>query len=307
MTVRVALAANAGSGNGPGVSRSDILRALDSVGIATDSILVPPERFAEAVRDVASGYDAVVAAGGDGTVSAVAQGLVGLDTRLAVLPLGTLNHFARDLGIPLGLTEAARVVATGEVRAVDVVEVNGQVVVNNSSIGGYPIAVALRDDIRARTGTGKWRAMSLAAARVFARFPVVDVDLTIDGETMHVETPCLFVGNNSYAVDGLSLGERARLDGGVLCVCTVDDRSRRRWVLLALRALVGRASGDPSVTIVTARRVRVDTGVGEIPVSVDGESLVLRQPLDYRVRPGALKVLVPGTQGDQKIENGSLA
>src|SRR6185503_16647759 len=104
----------------------------------------------------ASDADAVVIGGGDGTVSAAADRAVRHGKPIGVLPLGTLNHFARDLGMPPDLRDAVRAIATGVVREVDVGEVNGRVFVNNSSIGVYPTVVRDRDEQRLRFGRGKW-------------------------------------------------------------------------------------------------------------------------------------------------------
>ncbi|MDP9258013.1 MAG: diacylglycerol kinase family lipid kinase, partial [Actinomycetota bacterium] len=105
----------------------------------------------------------------DGTVSAVAAALAGTSTPMLVLPAGTLNHFARDLGVPLDPAEAALLVRDGARRQVDVAEVNGRVFVNNSSIGAYPIAVALRERLQDNGARGKWRAMARDRLRHPAR------------------------------------------------------------------------------------------------------------------------------------------
>ncbi len=102
----------------------------------------------EAAAKAAVDFDVVAAMGGDGTVNAVAGALAGTPTPLLVLPAGTLNHFARDLGLPLDPAEAALLVRDGVRREVDVGEVNGHVFVNNSSIGAYPLTVALRERLQ---------------------------------------------------------------------------------------------------------------------------------------------------------------
>ena len=163
-------------------------------------------------RAAVDGCARVVAGGGDGTISTVAALLAGTDKALAVLPLGTLNHFAKDLGLPLELEAAARVAATGRVVRVDVGEVNGRVFINNSSIGLYPRLVRRRQQQQDRLGRGKWAAFLFAGLSVLRRYPFLDVRLEADGRTFSRRTPFVFVGNNDYLMDGLQIGARARLD-----------------------------------------------------------------------------------------------
>jgi diacylglycerol kinase family enzyme len=119
--------------------------------------------------------DAIVASGGDGTISAVASRLVNQEIPMGILPTGTLNHFAKDLGIPLDLAGACGVIAAGRVRQVDVGKVNDRTFINNASIGLYPHMVKKRDEIRERLGRGKFVAMFFAFLTVFRRYPTVRV------------------------------------------------------------------------------------------------------------------------------------
>jgi diacylglycerol kinase family enzyme len=138
--------------------------------------LVPGSRISERIKDeLASSqerarrhFDIVVVGGGDGSVSAAASVLAGSNISLGILPLGTLNHFARDLGLPLELEGAVRLIAAGRVRLVDVGEVNGRVFLNNSSLGIYPHLVAERDRYR-RHGPARWLAAVFALCRVLWR------------------------------------------------------------------------------------------------------------------------------------------
>jgi len=197
------------------------------------------ERAREAARvDV----DVVVAVGGDGTVSTVAGALAGTDKPLGVLPLGTLNHFAKDLGVPLVLDEAVRTIAAGHQRRVDVGEVNGHVFINNCSLGVYPQIVRQREERRLRRGFNKWLALALACLSVFRRHPLLTVRLAVGANSERLTTPLLFVGNNQYETNLLAVRGRAALDRGELCVYLVRGRSRFTLPRLALLALVGRLS-----------------------------------------------------------------
>ena len=240
----------------------------------------------------ASGADVVVAAGGDGTVSSVASALAGSATPLGVLPLGTLNHFAKDAGIPLDLARAVQVIVERHVTRVDVGEVNGRTFVNNSSIGVYPDIVVQRDELR-RQGHRKWTAFALATARTLRRYRGVTVRITADGSTETARTPFLFIGNNEYHVDGIRLGGRDRLDAGRLFAYLAPRlRSRDLPKLLAL-ALFGRARAHEGLECFAAVELHVATRRGRLRVALDGEVALMKTPLHYRVRPQALGVIVP--------------
>ena len=138
---------------------------------------------------VRNGSFAVAAGGGDGTVSAVASGLIDSECALGVLPVGTFNHFAKDLRIPLDVERAAQTIATGEIRRVDVGEVNGRIFVNNSSLGLYPSMVHGREQGQ-RLGRGKWIALFWATLAVLRRCPLLSVRLTSrDGQQLMRRTP----------------------------------------------------------------------------------------------------------------------
>jgi diacylglycerol kinase family enzyme len=170
--------------------------------------------FTEVARAAGARTSIVVAAGGDGTVSRVAAGLVGTPAVLGVLPLGTLNHFAKDLGIPLDLEKAIATIAAPRIGRIDVGRVNDRVFVNNSSIGIYPSIVDAREELR-RLGHRKWPAFALATFRVLRSHRGVVVRIDADGRQSVWRTPFVFVGNNEYELDGIHLGVRVALDGEI--------------------------------------------------------------------------------------------
>jgi diacylglycerol kinase family enzyme len=240
----------------------------------------------------------VVAAGGDGTQSAVAAALAGTDTPMGVLARGTLNHFAKDLGVPLDLDAAARAIATGRPRPIDVAQVNDRVFVNNSSIGLYPHVVRHRDKVRQRLGHGKWYAMFLAVVAIFRRFPLVRLRLVVNGESWLRTTPFVFVGNNEYEIERLDLGVRKSLEAGNLCVYFPNRASRLGVLGLALRALLGRLRQASDFNALRATEAWIDTRRTLLPVALDGEVDHLVPPLHYRIRPKALNVILPDPAPD---------
>jgi YegS/Rv2252/BmrU family lipid kinase len=201
--------------------------ALSKAGVASEVLLVEGKDCAARAADhVKQGTGLIIAAGGDGTMGAVAGELAGSKSSLGMLPLGTLNHFARDLGIPNDLDEAAKLIASGTARQVDIAEVNGRAFVNNASIGLYPLMVMDRDAQRQRLGRSKRLAMLVASLRTMARFHKRRLVLTTDGGEARVDTPMLFVGNNDYRLALPSAGRRDVLDDGQLCVDGDAGRSR---------------------------------------------------------------------------------
>lgn len=271
---------------------SELFRAANvTVRMFTPASAAEIEEAARAA--VAAGAAAVVAAGGDGTVRTVASALVGSETPFGVLPLGTLNHFAKDLGIPIDLEQAVRAIAGGLTTSVDVGQVNDRIFLNNSSIGIYPNIVIERERLRSQ-GHRKWTAFALASMRIVRRYRGVVVRVDRHGRTQTVRTPFLFVGNNEYQIDGIRMGGRTRLDRGRLFACLAPRVHTRDLPKLFARAVLGRAGPDALESFTTSE-LHVETLESRrIRVALDGEVVMMATPLAYRVRPLALRVLVPG-------------
>jgi diacylglycerol kinase family enzyme len=246
---------------------------------------------AEAAR--AAGIAALVVAGGDGTISAAAGILAGGELPLGILPLGTLNHFARDAGIPLDLEAAVAAIAAGRTRRVDVAEVNGRVFVNNSAVGLYPELVREREAQQRAFGRSKRLAMLVAGARAFWRFSRRRLTLRIEGREAPVDTPLLFVGNNRYEVNLFALGKRETLDAGELCLYAVRARSRFGLFWAGIRGIFGRLDQQRDFVTCYAREAEVSSDRAAMIISTDGETVRMDTPLRYRIRPKALKLIVP--------------
>lgn len=238
-------------------------------------------------------YKVVVAAGGDGTINSVAAAIIDTDKVLGVLPLGTLNHFAKDLGIPIDLQQAARTIIAGHTIDVDAAEVNNRIFLNNSSLGLYPMIVREREK-RQRLGFRKWPAFVWATFQALRRNPFLDVRLRVNGELIDRTTPFVFVGNNEYAMDLLNIGARERLDRGELSIYITHGTSRLKLIALALRAVVGRLRNDKDFLALRSDELTIHTARKRVRVAFDGEIEVMEAPLHYRIRPRALRVIVPG-------------
>ena len=239
------------------------------------------------------GEPLVVVGGGDGTISAAASALAGTETRLGILPLGTLNHFARDLSIPADLKEAAELIAAGKERRVDVAEMNGHIFINNSAIGLYPLMVLDRDLQQKRLGRSKRLAMIVASARTLMRFRHQRLALTINDERELIDTPLLFVGNNDYRIDIGAAGQRESLDDGQLCVMVMRKKTRAGFIAAIIRALFDRARDDDMERIDGVERLRVASWRSQLSVALDGEVMREAPPLEYKIRKRALRVIAP--------------
>ena len=237
-------------------------------------------------------YDVIVAAGGDGTINTVAAAVIDSDKILGVLPLGTLNHFAKDVGIPTDLQEAARTIIAGHTIRVDAAEVNNRIFLNNSSLGLYPMIVREREKHQ-RLGFRKWPAFVWATIQALRRNPFLDVQLRVNDELLDRTTPFVFVGNNEYAMDLFNIGARDRLDKGELSIYITDGTSRLKLIGLALRAVVGRLRNDKDFLALRSDEVKIQTARKRVRVAFDGEIEVMQAPLHYRVRSRALRVIVP--------------
>jgi diacylglycerol kinase family enzyme len=300
---RALVVLNARSGTGCTQERADELRELCAREDLQAEIVLAEggDAMFEAVdRAQGDGYNLVVAGGGDGTQSAIASRLAGTGLVQGVLPLGTLNHFAKDLGIPLKVEDAIRTLATGRVLQVDVGEVNGRTFINNSSLGLYPEIVRERELQQLHLGKSKWRALASAALHATERRVGMAVRVESPDEQQVRRTPFVFIGNNRYIMEGLSIGAREALDRGELALYMGKRRGRLALVQLALRALTKTLDQADDFEMLTGPAFVVDTTGERVRVATDGEVCMMDSPLHYRIRPRALRVMVPAAKEEEK-------
>jgi diacylglycerol kinase family enzyme len=267
-----------------------IVRARERLPDAETLELGPGVDLADAVTRAVSDGRVVVAAGGDGTVNAVVQHLVGRGT-LGVLPAGTLNHFARDLGLRDPNT-AVEALQGGQARSIDVGRANGTFFVNNAGLGLYPEGVQERE--RSEDQWGKLAASLGAATRLLRTASPLTGTIEADGDRRALFAWVVFVGNNRFGTVPGRLGARTRLDEGVLDVGVVTagrravSRAKTAW-----RLAKGKPWQTRRLVRTEARRVVVRLHGPARPVSLDGEQLDPTDSLEVRLVPGGLRVLVP--------------
>jgi YegS/Rv2252/BmrU family lipid kinase len=293
--VRYDVIINAGSGTGNDASvQQQVEAAFQALGAKAHVALAHDgaEVIRMAQRAVAGNAEIIVAGGGDGTISSVAGVVIDANKTLGVLPFGTLNHFAKDLRIPLELAGAVRTIVEGQEMTVDVGEVNGEIFINNSSLGLYPNIVREREK-QQQLGWGKWPAYLWAGLAVLRRYPFLNMRVGVDGTELTTRTPFVFVGNNEYEMERLNVGTRACLDKGQLSLYMANRTGRLGLLRLALRALVGRLRQEKDFVALCTKEIWIGSRHKRLRVARDGEVTTMKPPLHYRVLPAALRVLVP--------------
>jgi diacylglycerol kinase family enzyme len=269
-----ALIVNPRSGVG-GPSVEELVRAAEAIGVSAH-VLHDGEDLVELARTVDA--DVLGMAGGDGSLGVVAQVAVERDVPFVCIPWGTRNHFAIDAGLAADDPLAALAAFAGRERRVDIGRFGDRVFLNNVSLGVYGRLVHRRERGRRRDEAfARLRALATSLwrdRRWIRRF-------RIDGQVVHASV--VLVSNNAYLEELTSLGERQRLDGGVLALYAARGFRRLHW------------------TEHTAPRFRIEAR-HSMHAAVDGEPAVLESPLELRVDPKALRLLVPpaaGTESDQ--------
>lgn len=278
-----------------GVEPAAVRDAFARAGVVAEVRVVPPAEIEAALRAALDASpDAVIVGGGDGTVRSAAAVLAGTGITLGVLPLGTLNHFAKDLGLPTGIDETISALATGPAVDVDVAEVNGQVFVNNCSLGSYPEAVRRREALRRQRGHRKWWAMCQAVLHTFVRLRRLRLRIAVDAHPARmVRAPFVFVANNRYSGHLLSANLRPTLDGGRLWVYTAHAHRHLTILRMFFQSLFRRIDTADALEAQAGQEVVIEHPGGGLAAAVDGELILLQSPLRFRIRPRALRVLRP--------------
>lgn len=276
----------------------DACEALDKSGAFQVERVAPSELAGRIRCAVESGARRVLVAGGDGSIATAAHALRGKACELAILPGGTLNHLAQDLGLPSDLDEAVRVAAGTTTRTIDVGEVNGRVFLNTSSVGVYVTYVRTRERLERRLGY--WLASAAAGFRILFRLRTFRVTLEVNGEEREYITPLVFVGVGERELRLPILGARVAGGRAGLHVMVVQSRTAGRILALTFAAAargVRAASRTPAMQSFLVDHVRIEPKKKVLAwnIAVDGEIVRVAPPLEYRLVHGALKVVVRGS------------
>ncbi len=297
MTSQIKIIINCGSGKDHNAEELEVelndlfaahnISAEIFVAASGDEIVKLAEKAAKSDAEI------VCAGGGDGTISAVASEIFKTDKTLGILPLGTLNHFSKDLNIPQEMPEAVRIIAENNVRTIDVGEVNRRIFINNSSIGLYPNIVKNREHQQEKLGRGKWSAAFWSALKILRRHPFLRVKLKNENGEKTIKTPFVFVGNGEYQMDFFNISSRERIDDGKLSVYFLHKSNRRGLFMLVLRTILGRLRQAKDFEEIAVEEITIETRKKRMFVAFDGEVEAMEMPLCYRVHPSSLRVIAP--------------
>lgn len=271
--------------------------SFDKAGHNVDIDIVRGGEVEAALKRAAAApdVDAVVAAGGDGTISAAAAALMNSDKALAVLPAGTMNLFARSLKIPLSLSEAVEALAAGTERRVDIATADGRPFIHQFSIGLHARMVMLRSRFEYGSRLGKMLASVRASFAVIARPPTMDIELDMEGTKVVATTSGIGISNNLFGDGHLPYADEP--DRGVLGIYVLGAAGRLEiaWLMLALAA--GRWKDVDTVEIhETEQAVLCIRSRRRLRAVIDGELCSVGERVELRIHPGALTVLVPHTE-----------
>lgn len=292
---RICILLNPGSGKQGDARLDETVHAFAQVH--PDRVKVHELREAEAPDAAAraaveDGYGTIVAAGGDGTIGAVADALHGTDARLGILPMGTFNFFARGLGIPLDIEQALALLLEGRARPVTVAEVNGKLFLNNASLGVYPAILEMREDVYRRWGRSQIAAYWSVLLTLVGFRRARTVRVVVDGKRRRRKTPLIFVAHSAYQLEEFGLDGADYIRNGAFAVFLAPDVGR--WGLLKYAILLmGRSmTQNRDFELLHGHEVDVE-GQGRWLVARDGEREKMRAPIRFRQRRDALQVITP--------------
>jgi diacylglycerol kinase family enzyme len=263
-----------------------------------------PSRLATVARDAVqraqAAHGVVVAAGGDGTLSAVAQAVLGSGCAFGVLPQGTFNYFGRTHGIPQDTAQAMQLLLHAPVQPVQVGLVNDRVFLVNASVGLYPRLLEEREGWKSRFGRSRLVAFGAGMATLLRGYRSLRLQIEVQGQTRRVRTPTLFVGNNALQLEQLGFPHAQEVEQGMLAAIVLRPVGRPTMLWLMLRGAFGRLGDADQVLSIACTRLKAGLGwpqtARSIKVATDGEVLRLPLPLLFRVAPEVMWLIRPAPQ-----------
>jgi diacylglycerol kinase family enzyme len=235
----------------------------------------------------------VVAAGGDGTLNTVATKLIGTEIPMGIFPLGTFNYVARLLHIPLDLLKAADVIATGQIRAVHVAQINDHIYLNNASLGLYPLFIQRRELYNRRFGRFALHAYTSALDVLIRDRKELKLEVEIDGKKYPVKTPLIFFGNNQLQLAEMNLRIAKCAELGKVAGVVVAKSDKPTLFKILWQLIRGNLDHAPDVYSFSADKVQIHSKAKKLTLALDGEIVEMQPPLHISVRKHALKIMVP--------------
>lgn len=258
-----------------------------------DVRIIPAKEIDSVINEFISyNYDVITASGGDGTINGVASLVRNSDSSLGVIPSGTFNHFAKDVGIPLDFEEAVLNLVNEEISYIDFGSVNDKIFLNNSSIGQYPIAVLVREVARKRKKLNKKFAMALAVIKTALANPLLTIS-TDSKEVKDIETPLVFIGNNYYDISPLNIGKRKSLTEGNLYAYGSKCKNIFCSLHVAALAFYNQLKLTSKFVLTPFTEGTINSKNKRLAVAVDGEIFRMKTPLHYKMNHKVLKIILP--------------
>jgi len=235
----------------------------------------------------------IVAAGGDGTLNAVAAKLMETEIPMGILPLGTFNYVARLLNIPLDLLKAAEVIATGKMHEVHVAQINDHIYLNNASLGLYPLFIQKRELYNQRFGRFALNAYTSGLDVLIRDRKELKLEVEVDGKKYPVKTPLIFFGNNQLQLAEMNLRIAESAEKGKVAGLVVAKSDKRTLFKILWQLIKGNLDKAPDVYSFSADEVKIYSKRKKLTVALDGEIVEIQPPLKISVRKNALKIMVP--------------
>ena len=248
---------------------------------------------AAALRAVQDGADLVLALGGDGTQSAVAGAVAGTRAVMGVLPGGTFNYFARELGVGDTVDAAITTLLSGQVRALHVGEVNGRIFLNNASFGVYPAILERREAIYRRWGRSRIAAYWSVLMTLRDMRDPMHLSLTVNGVRRDMHTPLAFAARSAFQLDSLGLDGADAVRDGQVALFLAKGHTPRHLMAAAFRLAFGRVAHGQDFELVLADDILIETHKRQRLLAFDGEKQRMTGPFRLRVLRDALSVIVP--------------
>jgi diacylglycerol kinase family enzyme len=291
---------NSGSGRrDEDEAEGEIREAFTGRGLPLRLVQVNGPRIGvEARAAVARGHQMIVAAGGDGTIAAVASVLRGTGRTMGILPLGTFNYFARSLDLPTEMPEAVAILADGTARLVRLATINERLFLNNASLGAYPAILKNREDVYRRWGRSRLAAYwSVLKTLATLRQPL-HLRITANGETRFFRTPLVFAVNNVFQLDQIGLEGGDEVAAGKLVLFVAPDTGRWGMLRHTIELAVGTAEKNRNFELIAASEIHIEAGGRQRHVACDGERERMSDPYQLRVVENELTVMVPQAQAE---------
>lgn len=294
---------NPGSGRSQGDAVIAALKEIEAGNNLTHTVITIGDkedivkRCEAIVREAKEKNQPVIAAGGDGTVNLVAALCRKYQITMGIIPLGTFNYFARDLGISSNPIDAVKMLTTHQIRKVAVGLVNDRVFLNNASLGIHARMIRARENHSARFGRIRFIALLSGIKCLFEKHRRDTIKLVTDGKASIREMAMIFVGNNRLQLDNLGLGSRSCAERDKLAVVFMPPVSRLRTFILLLRGASKTLRFAPDIQEFCADEFEVHSRRRRTETVIDGEIVWLQGPLHFRIDKESLSVLAPAAEG----------